>query len=141
MNFLQQIDATIIVAVIALIGTFATVIANKAGKKQDTIIETNEQLMAMLKCSQEEIRLLKEQYAQESQRLENKIVQLENQISYNSYTSYVNTYYDDKISELNKNIYTLNTNISTLNTKINKLENRILKLENHIDNSYTSYII
>ena len=76
MNFLQQIDATIIVAVIALIGTFATVIANKAGKKQDTIIETNEQLMAMLKCSQEEIRLLKEQYAQESQRLENKIVQL-----------------------------------------------------------------
>ena len=66
----------IIVAVIALIGTFATVIANKAGKKQDTIIETNEQLMAMLKCSQEEIRLLKEQYAQESQRLENKIVQL-----------------------------------------------------------------
>ena len=76
MNFLQQIDATIIVAVIALIGTFATVIANKAGKKQDTIIETNEQLIAMLKCSQEEIRLLKEQYAQESQRLENKIVQL-----------------------------------------------------------------
>ena len=76
MNFLQQIDATIIVAVIALIGTFATVIANKAGTKQDTIIETNEQLMAMLKCSQEEIRLLKEQYAQESQRLENKIVQL-----------------------------------------------------------------
>ena len=76
MNFLQQIDATIIVAVIALIGTFTTVIANKAGKKQDTIIETNEQLMAMLKCSQEEIRLLKEQYAQESQRLENKIVQL-----------------------------------------------------------------
>ena len=76
MNFLQQIDATIIVAVIALIGTFATVIANKAGKKQDTIIETDEQLMAMLKCSQEEIRLLKEQYAQESQRLENKIVQL-----------------------------------------------------------------
>ena len=76
MNFLQQIDATIIVAVIALIGTFATVIANKAGKKQDTIIETNEQLMAMLKCSQEEIRLLKEQYAQESQRLENRIVQL-----------------------------------------------------------------
>ena len=76
MNFLQQIDATIIVAIIALIGTFATVIANKAGKKQDTIIETNEQLMAMLKSSQEEIRLLKEQHAQESQRLENKIVQL-----------------------------------------------------------------
>ena len=56
MNFLQQVDATIIVAAIALIGTFATVIANKAGKKQDTIIETNEQLMAMLKSSQEEIR-------------------------------------------------------------------------------------
>ena len=36
MNFLQQVDATIIVAAIALIGTFATVIANKAGKKQDT---------------------------------------------------------------------------------------------------------
>lgn len=76
MNFLQQIDATIIVATIALIGTFTTVMANKAGKKQDTIIETNEQLMAMLKSSQEEIRLLKEQHAQESQRLENKIVQL-----------------------------------------------------------------
>ena len=30
----------------------------------------------MLKSSQEEIRLLKEQHAQESQRLENKIVQL-----------------------------------------------------------------
>ena len=54
--------------------------------------------------------------------------------------SYADTYYDDKISELNKNIYTLNTNISTLNTKINKLENRILQLENQIDNSYTSYI-
>ena len=55
--------------------------------------------------------------------------------------SYADTYYDDKISELNKNIYTLNTNISTLNTKISKLENRILQIENHIDNSYTSYII
>ena len=61
--------------------------------------------------------------------------------TYISYTySYADTYYDDKISELNKNIYTLNTNISTLNTKINKLENRILQLENQIDNSYTSYI-
>ena len=76
MNFFQQVDATIIVAAIALIGTFASVIANKTAKKQDTIIETNEQLMAMLKSSQEEIRLLKEQHAQESQRLENKIVQL-----------------------------------------------------------------
>ena len=76
MNLIQQVDATIIVAALALIGTFATVMANKAGKKQDTIIETNEQLMAMLKSSQEEIRLLKEQHAQESQRLENKRMDL-----------------------------------------------------------------
>lgn len=76
MNFLQQIDATIIVACIAFIGTFVTVISNKTNKKQDTIIETNEQLMAMLKNSQEEIRLLKEQHAQEAQRLEKKIAQL-----------------------------------------------------------------
>lgn len=76
MNSLQTIDATIVVAGITLIGTFVTIIANKTGKKQDAIIETNEQLMTMLKNSQEEIRQLKEQHAQESQRLERKIVQL-----------------------------------------------------------------
>ncbi len=76
MHLIQQIDASILVAGIALIGTLITVIGNRWGKKQDAIIETNEQLMAMLKSSQEEIRLLKEQHAKESQRLENKIVQL-----------------------------------------------------------------
>lgn len=76
MNFLNQIDATIIVSLIAFTGTFVTVMSNKNSKKQDTIIETNEQLMAMLKNSQDEIRLLKEQHAQEAQRLEKKIAQL-----------------------------------------------------------------
>lgn len=76
MNFIQQVDATIIVASIALIGTIATALTTKYSKKQDTIIETNKQLMAMLKDSQEEIRKLKEQHAIESERLEKKIVQL-----------------------------------------------------------------
>ena len=48
--------------------------------------------------------------------------------------SYADTYYDDKISELNENI-------STVNTKISKLENKIVQLENQISyNSYTSYV-
>lgn len=76
MNFIQQVDATIIVAAIALVGTIATVLTTKYSKKQDTIIETNRQLMTMLNNSQEEIRSLKEQYAIESERLEKKIVQL-----------------------------------------------------------------
>ena len=55
--------------------------------------------------------------------------------TYISYTySYADTYYDDKISELNENI-------STVNTKISKLENKIVQLENQISyNSYTSYV-
>lgn len=76
MNLLQQIDATIIVAIITLIGTIATIIMNKNTKKQDMIIEANEQLMEMLKASQEEIKNLKEQHAKESSRLEDKISQL-----------------------------------------------------------------
>ena len=48
--------------------------------------------------------------------------------------SYADTYYDDKISELNENIF-------TVNTKISKLENKIVQLENQISyNSYTSYV-
>ena len=75
-GLVQQVDARIVVALLALIGTLITVIGNRWSKKQDTIIETNKQLMEMFKSSQEEIRLLKEQHAKESERLENKIVQL-----------------------------------------------------------------
>lgn len=76
MNFLRAVDATVIVSVITLVGTIITLRANQTEKKQDAILEANEQLMEMLKNSREEIRLLKEQYANESQRLEAKIVQL-----------------------------------------------------------------
>lgn len=75
-GYFQKIDASVVVAILALIGTIITVIGNRWAKKQDTIIATNKQLMEMFKASQEEIRLLKEQHAKESERLENKIVQL-----------------------------------------------------------------
>lgn len=101
MNLLQQIDATIIVAGIAFIGTFVTVMGNRTSKKQDTIIETNEQLMTMLKNSQEEIRLLKEQHALEAQRLEDKISHL-----------------TEENQELRNEVYKLNNYLVKLGIKI-----------------------
>ena len=73
---LLGIDATIVCSLIALVGTIFTIINNKNTKKQDTIIQTNEQLMAMLKTSQEEICSLKEQHAIECHKLEEKIILL-----------------------------------------------------------------
>lgn len=76
MPFFREIDATIVCALLALIGTIFTIINNKNSKKQDTIIQTNEQLMSMLKASQEEIRSLKEQHSIECHKLEEKITLL-----------------------------------------------------------------
>lgn len=73
---IKDMDATVVVALITLVSTFVTVIANKNSKKQDTIIEANDRLMAMLINSQNEIKDLKEQHAKESERLEKKIVLL-----------------------------------------------------------------
>lgn len=73
---LWGIDSTIVCSLIALVGTIFTIINNKNTKKQDTIIQTNEQLITMLKTSQEEIRSLKEQHVIECHKLEEKIALL-----------------------------------------------------------------
>lgn len=64
-----NLDATIIVAVIGLFGTIYT-------SKTNTLLQHNKQLIEMIESQQEEIIKLKEQHAEESRRLEEKIVQL-----------------------------------------------------------------
>ena len=48
MSWIKNIDATIIVAALGLIGTFYTIQSNKSAKKQDTMVQANEQLMNMV---------------------------------------------------------------------------------------------
>ena len=71
MNITQlfNVDATIIVAAIGLFGTVYTV-------KTNTLLQHNKQLMEMLEIQQDEIIKLKEQHAEESRRLEEKILLL-----------------------------------------------------------------
>lgn len=71
MNITQflNLDATIIVAAIGLLGTIYTV-------KTNTLLQHNKQLMEMLENQQDEIIKLKEQHAEESKRLEEKILSL-----------------------------------------------------------------
>lgn len=76
MNWIKNIDATIIVAALGLIGTFYTIHSNKSAKKQDTMVQANEQLMNMVQSLTKEITVLKEQHEEESRRLELKIVEL-----------------------------------------------------------------
>lgn len=71
MNVFQLInlDSTIIVAALGLLGTIYTV-------KTNTLLQHNKQLMEMLEIQQDEILKLKEQHAQESKRLEQQIISL-----------------------------------------------------------------
>lgn len=71
MNVFQllNLDSTIIVAALGLLGTVYTV-------KTNTLLQHNKQLIEMLELQQEEILKLKEQHAEESKRLEDKIVLL-----------------------------------------------------------------
>ena len=71
MNITQlfNVDATIIVAALGLFGTVYTV-------KTNTLLQHNKQLMEMLEIQQDEIIKLKEQHAEESKRLEEKILLL-----------------------------------------------------------------
>ena len=71
MNITQlfNVDATIIVAALGLFGTVYTV-------KTNTLLQHNKQLMEMLEIQQDEIIKLKEQHAEESRRLEEKILLL-----------------------------------------------------------------
>lgn len=64
-----NLDATIIVAAIGLLGTIYT-------SKTNTLLQHNKRLIAMLEAQREEINELKEQHAEESKRLEEKIIQL-----------------------------------------------------------------
>lgn len=71
MNVFQllNLDSTIIVAALGLLGTVYTV-------KTNTLLQHNKQLIEMLELQQEEILKLKEQHSEESKRLEDKIVLL-----------------------------------------------------------------
>ena len=71
MNITQlfNVDATIIVAALGLFGTVYTV-------KTNTLLQHNKQLMEMLEIQQDEIIKLKEQHAEESKKLEEKILLL-----------------------------------------------------------------
>lgn len=71
MNVFQllNLDSTIIVAALGLLGTIYTV-------KTNTLLQHNKQLIEMLELQQEEILKLKEQHSEESKRLEDKIVLL-----------------------------------------------------------------
>lgn len=66
---LVNLDSTIIVAALGLLGTIYTV-------KTNTLLQHNKQLIEMLELQQEEILKLKEQHSEESKRLEDKIVLL-----------------------------------------------------------------
>ena len=66
---LVNLDSTIIVAALGLLGTIYTV-------KTNTLLQHNKQLIEMLESQQDEIIKLKEQHAEESRRLEEKIVSL-----------------------------------------------------------------
>lgn len=76
MNWIQGIDATIIAAGLALIGTICTMQSNKSSKKQDTIVLANERLMIMVETLSKEMTTLKEQHTAETNKLEKKIVEL-----------------------------------------------------------------
>lgn len=71
MNIFQllNLDSTIIVAALGLLGTVYTV-------KTNTLLQHNKQLIEMLELQQDEIIKLKEQHAEESKRLEDKILSL-----------------------------------------------------------------
>lgn len=71
MNVFQLInlDSTIIVAALGLLGTIYTV-------KTNTLLQHNKQLIEMLESQQDEILKLKDQHAEESRRLEEQIVSL-----------------------------------------------------------------
>lgn len=71
MNITQflNLDATIIVAAIGLLGTVYTVRTN-------TLLQHNKQLIEMLEAQQDEILKLKDQHAEESKRLEERILSL-----------------------------------------------------------------
>lgn len=60
------LDATIVVAIVSLIGVVYT-------SKMNTLTEMNKQLMELVEQSQQEIRELKAQHTAETERLENKI--------------------------------------------------------------------
>ncbi len=71
MNITQllNLDATIIVAALGLFGTIYT-------SKTNTLLQHNKRLIEMLEAQREEINELKEQHAEESRRLEEKIILL-----------------------------------------------------------------
>lgn len=70
---LNSIDATIIVALITLIGTIYGLWINKSNKKQDLILTANEQLMLMVEKLSIENSKVKEEYAKQTKVLEEKI--------------------------------------------------------------------
>ena len=69
MTQLLNLDATVIVAALGLFGTIYTV-------KTNTLLQHNKQLMEMLENQQNDIIQLKEQHAEESRRLEERILSL-----------------------------------------------------------------
>ena len=84
------LDATIVIAIIGLLGTIYTA-------KTNTIIKMNEQLMEILESSQKELHELKQQHANETDRLEKKI----------SILTKENEELRDKINELTNKIIEL----------------------------------
>ena len=64
-----NLDATIIVSALGLFGTIYTV-------KTNTLLQHNKQLMEMIESQQDDIIQLKEQHAEESRRLEERILSL-----------------------------------------------------------------
>lgn len=76
MSVFKEIDATVIVAILGLIGTIYTIQSNKSAKRQDSMVQANEQLIIMVETLSKEIVVLKEQHRKEAQKLELKIVEL-----------------------------------------------------------------
>lgn len=70
---LNSIDATIIVALITLVGTIYGLKINTNNKKQDLILTANEQLMLMVEKLSIENSKVKEEYAKQTKALEEKI--------------------------------------------------------------------
>lgn len=94
-NFIWSIDATIVIALITLLGTIYTA-------KTNSIVTTNKQLLEMLEESQQEIKELKKQYmleAERAERLERKILILTKEnINLQTEVAKLNSYIEEKLS-------------------------------------------
>lgn len=70
---ISSIDATVIVALITLIGTVSGLLVNRGHKNKDLMLSANEQFMLMVEKLSNENTKISEEYAKKTKSLEEKI--------------------------------------------------------------------